>query len=161
MSDTETVAGMKLSGLSPMQKKALEVLAAGGTLKDVRGLSREDLETIYAIGYNLYNQALYEKAEPMFQFACFYEHTEARYWVALGNCRQMAKKYQPAIDAFGMGYVLDQNNPWPVIQAAICYLALQDKEQAADALTLAEKTIANSAPNETARQRIAALRQAL
>ena len=60
-----------------------------------------------------------------------------------------------------MGYLLDQNNPWPVIQAAICYLALQDKEQAADALTLAEKTIANSKPNETARQRIAALRQAL
>ncbi len=161
MADAVTAGGIELSGLSPMQKRALEVLSAGGTLKDVRGLSREDLETIYAIGYNLYNQALYEKAEPMFQFACFYEHTEARYWVALGNCRQMGKKYQAAIDAFGMGYALDQANPWPVIQAAICYLALQDKDQAGEALTLAEKTIENSTPNETARQRIAALRQAL
>lgn len=161
MSDAVTVGGLELDALSSMQKKALEVLSAGGTLKDVRGLSREDLETIYAIGYNLYNQAQYEKAEPMFQFACFYEHTEARYWVALGNCRMMAKKYQPAIDAYGMGYALDLANPWPVIQTAICYLALQDKGQAAEALKLADQTIASGTPNETARQRIAALRQAL
>jgi type III secretion system low calcium response chaperone LcrH/SycD len=161
MSETVTVGDLPLGELTPMQQKALEVLSAGGTLKDVRGLSKEDIETIYAIGYNLYNQAQYDKAEPMFQFACFYQHTEARYWVALGNCRQMAKNYQPAIDAYGFGYALDQANPWPVIQAAICYLALQDKGQAAEALTLAEQTIENSTPNEAARQRIAALRQAL
>jgi type III secretion system low calcium response chaperone LcrH/SycD len=161
MSETVTVGGLQLSGLNPTQRKALEVLSAGGTLKDVRGLSKEDVETIYAIGYNLYNQAQYDKAEPMFQFACFYEHAEPRYWVALGNCRQMTKNYERAIDAYGFGYALDINNPWPVIQTAICYLALQDKEQAADALALAEKTIESSMPNDTARQRIAALRQAL
>ena len=39
-------------------------------------------------------RAKYEQAEPMFQFICMYAHDQARYWMALGNCRQMAKQYQ-------------------------------------------------------------------
>jgi type III secretion system low calcium response chaperone LcrH/SycD len=159
-SETLNLGEAELTELSPIQKKALEVIGSGGTLADVRGLSAEEIETIYSIGFNLYNQAKYALAEPMFQFACFYSHLEPRYWMALGNCRQMAKNYQAAIDAYGMGYMIDVDDPWPPIQAAICYLGLSDKGQAADALTLAEKSIARRS-NETARLRIAALRQAL
>jgi type III secretion system low calcium response chaperone LcrH/SycD len=158
MSDDQSADQLKLT---PGQERALEIMASGGTLKDVRGLTAEDVETIYAIGFNLYNQAKYGQAEPMFQFACLYQHTEPRYWMALGNCRQMAKNYQPAIDAYGFAYALNLEDPWPVVQSAICFLALQDKEQAGKALDLADQTIAKGKPNETARQRVAALRHAL
>jgi type III secretion system low calcium response chaperone LcrH/SycD len=160
MSDNGSTDEFRLE-LTPSQEKALELVAAGGTLKDVRGLSQDDIETIYALGYNLYNQAKYDQAEPMFQFACLYSHTEQRYWMALGNCRQMAKKYQPAIDAYGFAFALNLEDPWPVVQSAICYLALQNKDLAGQALDLADKTIANGKPNDAARQRIAALRHAL
>lgn len=151
---------VEIAGLSAVQKKALEVIGSGGTLAAVRGLTGEEIETIYAIGFNLYNQGKYAMAEPMFQFACLYAHLEPRYWLALGNCRQMAKNHQAAIDAYGMAFIMDVDDPWPTIQAAICYLGLGDKEQAADALSLADKAIGRR-PNETARMRIAALRQAL
>jgi type III secretion system low calcium response chaperone LcrH/SycD len=160
MSETLTIGDVELSGLTPVQKKAMEVLGAGGTMKDIRGLSAEEVETVYSIGFNLYNQGKYEQAEPMFQFACFYSHLQPRYWMALGNCRQMTKKYAPAIDAYGLAYLFDTEDPWPPIQTAICYLAMKNKELAGDALTLADKAIAGK-PNETARQRVAALRQAL
>jgi len=94
MSGTESAGELKLD-LTPGQERALQVLAGGGTLKDVRGLSQDDVETVYAIGFNLYNQAKYAQSEPMFQFACLYAHTEPRYWMALANCRQMQKKSQP------------------------------------------------------------------
>ena len=163
---SENSESLKIGGdveivdLSPVEKKALEVIAGGGTLASMRGLTPDEIETIYAIGFNLYNQGKYATAEPMFQFACLYSHLEPRYWTALGDCRQMAKNYQPAIDSYGMAFMLDVDNPWPTIQAAICYLAVGDKEQAADALSLGDKGIARK-PNETARLRIAALRQAL
>jgi len=160
MSDNESEGEVKLE-LTPGQIKAFQVMEQGGTLKDVRGLTADDVETIYAIGFNLYNQAKYDQAEPMFQFACLYAHTEPRYWMALGNCRQMAKQYQPAIDAYGFAYVLDQEDPSPVVQSAICFLALEQKDLAGKALDLADKTIANSKPNAAASQRIAALRHAL
>ena len=161
MSEALVVGDLEVKGLDPVQKKALEVLAAGGTLKDIRGLSKEDIETIYAMGYNFYNQAKYDRAEPMFQFACFYAHNQARYWMALGNCRQMSKKYQGAIDAYGFGYFLDSDDPWPLIQAAVCHLALGNKDAAGEALNLAEKSIESGDPNEAAMQRVKALRQAL
>jgi type III secretion system low calcium response chaperone LcrH/SycD len=160
MSDNESEGEIKLE-LTPGQAHALQVMDQGGTLKDVRGLTGADIETVYAFGYNFYNQAKYEQAEPMFQFACLYQHTESRYWMALGNCRQMAKKYQPAIDAYGFAYALNLEDPWPVIQAAICLLALHNKELAGQALDMADKVIANSKPDDAASQRIAALRHAL
>lgn len=161
MSESITVGDIELTGITPIQKKALEVLGAGGTLKDIRGLSGEDIETVYSIGFNLYNQAKYQQAEPMFQFACMYAHTEPRYWMALGNCRQMLKSYQPAVDSYGFAFLLNSDDPWPLIQAAICYLAMQNKELAADSLSVADKVVARGPTNETARRRIAALRQAL
>jgi type III secretion system low calcium response chaperone LcrH/SycD len=161
MPEALSASDIDVSDLSPVQKKALEVLGAGGTLKDLRGLSSEDIETIYAIGFNLYNQGKYDQAEPMFQFACLYAHLEPRYWMALGNCRQMSKNYQPAIDAYGFAYMLKIDDPWPPIQAAICYLAMKDKNLAGESLSLAAKVAEQGQANETARQRIAALRQAL
>ena len=161
MTDTYKIGDLEVAGLTPEQKKALEILAAGGTLKDIRGLTDQDVETVYGIGFNLYKQGKYAEAEPLFEFACLYSNTDARYWQALGSCRQMLKSYKGAIDAYGFGYLLDSDNPWPVIHTAVCYLALSDKANAKDALSLAEQTIAQAKPDATATQRIAALRQAL
>jgi len=151
---------IEIDNLSPFQKRAMEVIGGGGTLKDVAGLGDADIETIHAIGHTLYSQAKYDQAEPMFQFACFYSHLEPRYWMSLGNCRQATKNYQAAIDAYGTGYMLDTDDAWPAIQVAICYLALGNKELARDSLALAGQAIKNR-PDEKARQRISALRQAL
>jgi len=161
MAESNLLGDLDVSGLSPTEIKALEVLAAGGTLKDLRGLDSNDIETVYAIGFNLYDQAKYDQAEPMFQFACLYGHTDPRYWMALGNCRQMAKKYQDAIDAYGFSYMMNIEDPWPSIQAALCFLAMQNKDLAREALDLAAKTIENNKPDAKASQRIQALRQAL
>ncbi|MBV8190024.1 MAG: SycD/LcrH family type III secretion system chaperone [Alphaproteobacteria bacterium] len=161
MSESVQVGGIEFSGLTPEQKAALDALATGAELKDLRGLTDEDLETVYAIGFNLYNQAKYEQAEPLFQFACLYGNTQPRYWLALGNCRQLLKKYEAAIEAFGLAYFHDSDNAWPVIQTATCYLALGNRENAKDALELADKTMDPSKPDDAALQRIAVLRQAL
>jgi type III secretion system low calcium response chaperone LcrH/SycD len=157
MSEAMQVGDLEISGLTPQQKAALGVLAAGGGLKDLRGLSDEHLEAIYAIGFNLYNQRKYAEAEPVFQFACLYGSTRSHYWLALGNCRLMLTKYEAAIDAFGFAYLFDSDNAWPAIQTATCHLALGDKANAKDALELAD----TSKPDEVALQRIAVLRQAL
>jgi len=159
-SEMTAVGTVEVGNLSTIQKRAIEVLGGGGTLADVAGLRAEDIETIHAIGENFYNQAQYDQAEPMFQFACFYAHLEPRYWMSLGKCRQMTKNYQGAIDAYAMSHMRDAGNAWPPIQAAICCLALNEKGAAAEALALAESAV-KARPDETARQRILALRQAL
>ena len=143
------------------ERRVLDVLEAGGTLKDITGLTKAEVEKAHVIGLGLLDQAKYAKAEPLLQFACLYEHTSPRYWMALGRCRQSLKNYPGAIDAYLMGHASDETDPSPVVQAAVCYLALGDKDNAREALALADKTIELAAPDEAARQRISALRQAL
>jgi type III secretion system low calcium response chaperone LcrH/SycD len=143
------------------KRRVLGVLEAGGTLKDVSGLTRAEVETAHVIGLNLLDQGKYGKAEPLLQFACVYEHTESRYWTALGRCRQSLKNYLGAIDAYLVGHGWNDTDPTPVVEAAVCYLALGDKDSAREALVLADKAIELATPDEAVRQRVAALRQAL
>jgi type III secretion system low calcium response chaperone LcrH/SycD len=161
MSDAYKIGDVEIEGLTAEQKQLLDMVAAGKSLREISGLKRSDVERIYATGFNLYQNGKYAEAEPLFEFVCLNGSTDSRYWVALGSCRQMMKSYQGAIDAYGFGYLHGQDNPWPVINSAICYLALADKDNAKDALTLAEQTIAQGTPDNAATQRIAALRQAL
>jgi type III secretion system low calcium response chaperone LcrH/SycD len=143
------------------ERRVRLVLEAGGTLKDLAGLTRAEVEKAYAIGLGLLDQAKFAKAEPLLQFACMYEHTEPRFWMALGRCRQSLKNYPGAIDAYLMGHAWADADPMPVVQAAVCFLALGNKDGARDALALADKAIELATPDEAVRQRITALRQAL
>ena len=124
------------------------------TLKDIRGLTTEQMEGIYALAYNLYDQSLYEEAHNIFTFLCLYDHLETKYWLALGACRQMLKRYQAAIDAFSMAALLDEENPAVPLHAAECYLALDNldgAEQGAEAARwLAEKHSGHDAVSDRA-----------
>jgi type III secretion system low calcium response chaperone LcrH/SycD len=150
-----TGAGMTAEG-----QRMLAILEGGGAIRDVIGLSAADLEGAYAIGVNLAEHAKYEKAEPMLQFACLGDHREPRYWLALGKCRQALKNYAGAVDAYVMGNMIDGQDPQPIMESAVCYLAVGHKDAAREALALADEAVA-AKPDEAARQRIAALRHAL
>lgn len=162
MAESEQFDLSEIEGLEKSQILALDILASGGTLKDISGLDDDDIEALYAIGYNFYKQGKYDEAESMFQYICLYAHLEPRFWMALGNCRQMQKNHQKAIDAYGFSYMIEQDDPWPPIQAAVCYLALGNKELAKDSLELAEMSIEPGSDEDgEAARRIAALREGL
>ena len=147
--------------LNAFQKAALAKLRAGNAVRDIVGVTTADIETIHRLGLGFMEQGKYEQARPMFQFACLYGHEVPRYWSSLGSCRQQLREYAQAIDAYMLGFLLDSENPWPPINMAVCFLAAKDKANAANALSTAEQTLTNGRADETARQRIAALRQAL
>lgn len=162
MANTEEFDLSGIEGLEKSQILALDILASGGSLKDISGLSDDDIEALYAIGNNFYKQGKYDEAENMFQYVCLYAHLDPRFWMALGNCRQMQKKYQMAIDAYGFSYMIEQDDPWPPIQAAVCYLAMDNKELAKDSLDLADMSIEPGSDEDgEAAKRIAALREGL
>ncbi len=115
----------------------LETLEKGGTLGDIKGFTPEEVEAVYALAYNLFQQQKYEDAEKLFQFLCFYEHLDKRFWMGLGGCRQHLKQYEGAIDAYSVLGMLDMENPYPPLHAADCYVALGDMEKAESALEAA------------------------
>lgn len=101
-----------------------------GTLKDLRGISDESMEAIYAVAYHLYAAGNFKRALSLFEFLCFYDHFERKYWMALGACRQMLKQYKAAIGCYAYAAMLDVDDPQPHFNAGDCYMALGEKNPA-------------------------------
>lgn len=115
-------------------RKGMETVIAGGTLKDVKGLTTEDCEAIYSVGLNAYKVGSYEDADTVFRYLVFVDHMCAKYWIALGAVQQVRRDFRKAVASYGYASFLDLENPKPQYHAAECLLALGDKESAKSAL---------------------------
>ena len=73
-------ANAALSQISDDQLAAIfqKFLENGTTMKDINGLTRENLESVYAIAYNDYNSGKYDQAHKLFQMLCFFDHMEKK-----------------------------------------------------------------------------------
>ena len=111
-----------------------QFLVQGATLKDARGLSEREMETIYTMGYTLYSQCKYQDAERVFKFLCVYNHLERKYFMGLAACRQMLKDFQGAVHAYTQAVILDVEEPDAHLYAAECLLAQKSEVNAESAL---------------------------
>lgn len=129
----------------------------GKTIRELKGMTREEMEAVYNVAYNVYSGGDYEKAQKIFQFLCFFDHLEKKYWLGLGSCRQMLKRYQEAIEAYTFAMLLDSDDPHPPFYAADCHIALGDREAAISGLTAALEWSGDSAEYQSIRERAGAL----
>ena len=113
-----------------MDDTLLEFFGGGGTFKDLKNMSDDAMEAIYSVAYNLYQGGKYDEAQKVFQFLCFYDHFNRKYFMGLGACQQMMKKYDNAIEIFTFATVLDADDPRPMLYIGDCHLAMDDKEKA-------------------------------
>ena len=108
----------------------LNFFGEGGTFKDLKNLSDDAMEAIYSLAYNLYQSGKYEEAKKIFQFLCFYDHFNRKYYLGLGACQQMQKQYDSAIEIFSFATLLDSDDPRAMMYIGDCHMAKGDKEKA-------------------------------
>ena len=88
---------------SPSMVSALAGLSAslGGkrTLADARDIDDTALESVYGIAREFYVNGQYARARQSFELLCLYDHENARYWRALGACRELSEDYLGAAAA--------------------------------------------------------------
>ena len=116
-----------------VEEKLLEFFGKGGTFKDLKDMSDDAMEAIYSVAYNLYQGGKYEEAQKVFQFLCFYDHFNRKYFMGLGACQQMLKEYENAIEIFSFTTILDSEDPRPMLYIGDCQLALGNQEEAISA----------------------------
>ena len=75
-----------------------------------RNLSEDDLEAIYARGYNFFTSGKYEAAKDVFTGLTDYAPRTAHYWRALGAVNQQLKHYDKAIAAYDMAIANDERD---------------------------------------------------
>lgn len=153
----ETLSEQQVQTVERLAKK---VLLEGASLGTIKGYSSDELEAVYHFAHNAYQQRKYEDAVTLFLFLTESDHAESRYWMGLAAAYQMSKQYHKALVAYGMTALLDATNPWPPIHVCECYLAMDDRSNAREALDAAEgvcEATDDEQSNEAARARVAKL----
>ena len=110
------------------------LIEKGSTLKQMRGITNEELEAVYTLAFGYYRTGKFNEALKLFQFLVLFDHLNAKYWMGLGAVQQVLKDYQNAVLAYGYSSFLNLDNPKPQLHAAECFLAMGDKRSAASAL---------------------------
>lgn len=151
-----------VKGLSPKEaQEIVDHIAAGGVLRHFKGITKQETEIIYDLGYQYYQTHKYEDAEKIFQLLCLYDHLETKFWVALGATLQLLKRYERAISVYSYSALIDPNDPRPPLHAAECYLALNNKDKAISALESAIQAAGDKPVNKSQRSRAEALMKLL
>ena len=109
------------------------------TMRELKGITKAEMEAVYSVGFNMYRTGRYDDAEKIFRFLVLFDHLEPKYWMGVGAIQQVRKDYQGAIASYGYASFLDLQNPKPQLHAAECFLAMGDKVNAASALVALDK----------------------
>ena len=106
----------------------------GATLKQLKGISNEELEAVYSLAFGYYRSGKFDEAAKLFQFLVLFDHLNAKFWFGLGATQQALKDYAGAVSSYGYCSFLNLENPKPQLHAAECFLAMGDKLNAASSL---------------------------
>lgn len=132
-----------------IEKAVRDMMGSMTTIREIKGISDAEMESLYSLGYNFYRTGNLENAERVFQFLVLFDHFNPRYWIAMGALCQMKKCYMEAITAYAYASFLDIKDPKPQFHAAECYLAAGDKANALSAIAALEEF----SPKDTPRGR--------
>ena len=118
------------AGIKEAAKKFLE----GSTIKELKGITNNEMEAVYSLAFNYYRTGKFEEAEKLFSFLALFDHLNPKFWMGVGAVRQVRKDFSGAVQAYGYASFLDISNPKPQLHAAECFLAMGDKRNAASSL---------------------------
>ena len=115
-------------------EEAAKKFMNGSTIKELKGISNNELEAVYSLAFNYYRTGKFDEAEKLFNFLALFDHLNQKFWMGVGAVRQVKKDFPGAVQAYGYASFLDLANPKPQLHAAECFLAMGDKRNAASSL---------------------------
>jgi type III secretion system low calcium response chaperone LcrH/SycD len=80
------------------------------TLQELEGINDEEMETIYALGYNFFTYGKYDAAKDIFSGLTAYAPYTSHFWRALGAVNQQLKDYAEAIASYDMAIANDERD---------------------------------------------------
>lgn len=118
-----------------LHKETLEkVYIEGKTYGEAIGLTKDDIDVLYNLGYSYYNMGQYKEARALFAYLTVLDRREPRFFFAAGAAYQMLKDYESAEQFYSYCTTLDFLNPVPFYHLADCYIHLNRDLDAAVAL---------------------------
>ena len=118
--------------LSPEALLALwQALENGPTAKEIAAVDDACVESLYALGHDLYKAENFRDAEAVFRALAFLNPKDRRFWMGLGGARQGLGHFSEASDAYQLAALASGlGDPEPLLYAAQCFLQMKKKDEA-------------------------------
>lgn len=110
--------------LDEMAQLLLEGAQSGAAIKELKGVSDDMLEGVYAYAHRFYTDGRLDEAETFFRFLYLYDFYNGDYALGLAAVLQMKKEYAKAIDMYALAYTLLKRDERPMLHVGQCHLAL-------------------------------------
>ncbi|WP_290922162.1 SycD/LcrH family type III secretion system chaperone [Halodesulfovibrio sp.] len=106
-------------------------------VKEELGITEQEMEAMYAVAYNLFQNKKYDDAIKSFSLLAMFNPMEYKYIFGIGSCFHMKGEYAVASMYYVMASALDEEQAAPFLHTAECMLAIKDEEGARDSLNIA------------------------
>ena len=98
------------------------------TLQELEGITDEEMETIYALGYNFFTYGKYDAAKDIFTGLTAYAPYTGHYWRALGAVNQQLRDYGEAINAYDMAIANDESDVVSYVYRGESHILAKNRE---------------------------------
>lgn len=130
-------------------------------LRDIHGLTDEQMEASYALATMAFQSGAYARAERLFRFLATMDPEDKRYLIGLAAARFNLKRYAEARDIYGAAFAMDPWDPGLMIRLAECHFHMRDFATADEALEVAIELAGDDPKRAKDRARAEALRRTL
>lgn len=107
-----------------LAEDVMQAVLDGTPLKDLQGISADQMDSLYGFAYEFYEQGRLDDAERFFHFLCIYDFYNVQYWMGLAAVHQLKQNYQKAIDLYAVAFAQGKNDYRPMLYTGQCQLAL-------------------------------------
>lgn len=147
---------MKLPEKLQMEKlqQIESYLEAGGTLKQLRNASKEQLDDIYAHARSCYLQGKIKEAHNFFILLVNFNQWRFEYQLGLGLCHQKLGEHPEAAECFSYAAAANMEDPRPPYFCGVSYQAMGEFAKAECALQAALKWAQTQAEQQPEQQEL-------
>lgn len=105
-------------------------------VREELGISDAEMEAMYTVAYNLFQNAKYDDAAKCFCLLSMFDPLQYKYMFGIASCFHMKSEYEMASMYYVMSSALDEDQPAPFLHAAECLIAMKDNDAAKDSLRI-------------------------
>ncbi|MEB0010298.1 type III secretion system translocator chaperone SicA [Glaciimonas sp. Gout2] len=102
----------------------LDAVSEGATLKEIHGISEQQMDELYGLAYDFYRQGKLDEAEKFFRFLCIYDFYCPDFLMGLAAVYQLKGAYQKAADLYAVAFAQGDGDYRSMLYSGQCQLAM-------------------------------------
>jgi len=131
------LAGLTAGQFETVLEQCCNAVLSGQSLANTAGLGEEQIDTIYANGYQAYRDGRWQQAFEHFATLVLIAPAERLHHQALASVLQQMEQYREALLFWMYASSLEAGDPVAVFRMGECLKALGEAEEAVEAFSLA------------------------